>query len=133
MSPHPDIDAILGTWSVTTIEFADCPVGKSNSTIEMGDSNCFTSSDDIELCISMSIQFDSDGMLTQSFVTYEDGIVVENKVEKSRYTIAENKITICNLEGTSCETSRIDLDDGKLMIKGRDVSNKCYILLKSTK
>lgn len=124
---------IIGTWNVKMIEFTDCPEVMRDMSIDLNDSNCFMTDDGLELCVQMSLNFEANGTLTQSFKTYENGVLTENKIEKSRYTIGNNRIMICDEENTSCETSLIEVDNNKLLIMGRDVANKCYILLKSTK
>lgn len=131
--PKVNVADIIGKWTVKSIEFSDCPLHVQDRTLNMYDSNCFTTENNTELCVIMDIDFQEDGNLTQTFKTFEDGKLIEHKVEKSLYTIGKNTITICSHSGSNCETSLILLQDSKLTIKGRDVTKKCYILLESTK
>ena len=129
---HPSIGIadVLGKWKVHSIQFTDCPDEKSSSLNMLSP---FTSEDNVVLYVSMEIEFDLYGHVRQIFRTYEDGELTEYKEENSRYTLGDNMITICDLEGTSCECSLISLQQDTLIIKGRDVTNKCYVLLESTK
>lgn len=124
---------IVGVWTVRSIEFSDCPQDDHSVSLDMSSSNCFLREDKVEVCVEMDMEFKSDGTLVQHFKTYAEGKVIDDTSETSHYTIINNKITICSITGNHCETSEINIVDGKLILTGRDVASKCFVLLKSTK
>lgn len=125
-------DKIIGIWSVNLIDFTDCQDALDDLSLDMRFSNCFEQVGN-DVCIQMLMDFKSNGSLIQTFRVLSDGKLIDDKKEYSNYTIAEDKITICGTMGNHCETSDIVIDQNQLMISGRDVVNRCNLVLKSTK
>lgn len=132
ISTSHDNNLVVGVWNVNLIDFSDCKNTNDDLSLDMRFSNCFEH-DDEDVCIQMLMDFKPNGSLIQSFRVLSKGKLIDDTKEYSHYTIAENKITICSKDSGHCETSDIAIEDGQLVLSGRDVGNRCNLILKSTK
>ncbi len=125
-------ESIAGTYTITFFSSTGCMDPVDNITFDFSTNDGCTTLLGVEVCGDGTMTLTEGGTFTIS-LTVSGGGQSFNTSATGNYTVDGNTITVCEDDGSSCETATFSLGSGELTITVPDPDDTCVYTFRGEK